>query len=146
MDEIYKEIDEINQGSDSNILTFFVATDLWRICIKQASLPWYDQDGIYIKFLKIVCKEKFNTEHTLSCKKGGFITSRYNQVRGTTANLLKMICSNVKIEPPLLPLSGESLWDRTANIRGSARVDLRQGGFGSLNKGIFWFKGFQPIS
>ena len=28
MDEIYKEIDEINQGSDSNILTFFVATDL----------------------------------------------------------------------------------------------------------------------
>ena len=48
-----------------------------------------------------------------------------------------MICSNVKIEPPLLPLSGESLSDRTANIRGSARVDLRQGGFGSLRKGIF---------
>ena len=68
--------------------------------------------------------QKFNVEHALSCKKGGFINIRHNQVKDITANLLKIICHNVKIKPPLLPLSGESLLERTANIQYSAWVDM----------------------
>ena len=52
--------------------------------------------------------QNFNVEQVLSCKKGGFITIRHNKVRGTLANLLKMIFNDVKIEPPLLPLSVDS--------------------------------------
>ena len=50
-----------------------------------------------------------------------FITIRQNKVRDTTTNL---ICDNVIIEPPLLPLSGESLSERKVNIQDSTRVDL----------------------
>ena len=48
------------------------------------------------------CGQKINFEQALSCKKGGFITIRHNQVRYITANLLKIISNDVKIEAPLL--------------------------------------------
>ena len=53
-----------------------------------------------------VSGQKFNVEHALSCKKGGFITIRHNDVRDTTTNLLKIIYNKVKIEPPLVPIPG----------------------------------------
>ena len=67
-----------------------------------------------------VCGQKIKVEHALSCKKGVFITIRHNQVSETTANLIKMICKDLKIKPPLLPLSGKSLSERTANIQDTA--------------------------
>ena len=85
-----------------------------------------------------MCAQTLNVEHTLSCKKGGFISIRHNQVRDTTKNLLKMICNDVKIEPPQLPLSGESLSERTANIQDSARVDLSARGFWIAGQKIFF--------
>ena len=85
-----------------------------------------------------VCEQKFNAEQALSCKKGRFIKIRHNQVRDTTAKLLKFICNDVKIEPPLLPLSGASLSERTACIQDTARVDLTVRGFlDSWTKDIF---------
>ena len=128
-------------------MTFFFATDWRRICIKQARLHWYDQGQVRISFastIRNLCAcvcvcvfasmcvcvcvcvrgQKFNV-HTLSCKKGGFITIWHNQVTGTTTNLLKIICTDVKTETPLLPLSGESLSERTGNIQYSACADLR---------------------
>ena len=85
-----------------------------------------------------MCAQTLNVEHTLSCKKGGFISIRHNQVRDTTTNLLKMICNDVKIEPPPLPLSGESLSERTANIQDSARVDLSARGFWIAGQKVFF--------
>ena len=48
-----------------------------------------------------VCGSPFSVEHALTCKKGGFVSSRHNEVRRSTTYLLKEICSDVE-EGPLL--------------------------------------------
>ena len=52
-----------------------------------------------------VCDVKFGLQHALSCKKGGFVTIPYNQVRNITATLLNEICNDIQIEPQLQNLS-----------------------------------------
>ena len=68
-----------------------------------------------------VCGVKFGLQHALSCKKGGFVTIRYNQVRNITATLLNEICNDVQIEPQLQILSGEHFDAKTANKHEDAR-------------------------
>ena len=85
-----------------------------------------------------MCGQKINVKHALSCKKGVFITIRHNQVRETTANLIKMICKDLKIKPPLRPLSGKSLSERTANIQDTAQVDLSAKGFWMAGRNVFF--------
>ena len=70
------------------------------------------------------CGSKFSIEHALSCKKGGFITLRHNQIRNITANLLKEVCRDVSIEPHLQELTGESLNERSAIVAAEARSDV----------------------
>ena len=36
-------------------------------------------------------------QHAMSCKKGGFITIRHNDLRDLTANLLTELCKDVDI-------------------------------------------------
>ena len=38
----------------------------------------------------------------MSCKKGGFIAIRHNDLRDLTVNLLTELCKDVNIEPQLL--------------------------------------------
>ena len=54
------------------------------------------------------CGARFNLRHALSCVKGGFISIRHNRIRDVTANLLKEVCRDVRIEPHLQPLTGET--------------------------------------
>ena len=64
----------------------------------------------------------------MSCKKGGFIYIRRNDLRDLTAliaNMMSEVCENTKIEPKLTPLSGGELQDRTSNNSNEARVDIR---------------------
>ena len=44
------------------------------------------------------CGKPYNIEHGLTCKKGGFISMRHNEVRYFTAELLKEVCHDVQIE------------------------------------------------
>ena len=48
---------------------------------------YYD---IPLKYLpsRCVCDQNFNLEHTLSCKKGGFIILRHNELRDFTTKQL----------------------------------------------------------
>ena len=39
--------------------------------------------------------------HALSCKKGGFVTLKHNELRDITAEMLGEICRDVKVEPML---------------------------------------------
>ena len=50
-------------------------------------------------------------------------------MRDLTANLLKIMCHNVLIEPTLQQLTGKSLQERTANITDEARADIAARGF-----------------
>ena len=71
-----------------------------------------------------VCGSKFDVNHALSCKRGGFVTLRHNEVRNITANLLNEVCNDVKIEPMLAELDGERIHETTGNRRREARLDV----------------------
>ena len=76
-----------------------------------------------------VCNAPFDVEHALSCKRGGFVLVRHNELRDLTADLLQVVCNDVEIEPQLQPLSGEHLHHRTAIRDESARLDVKARGF-----------------
>ena len=71
------------------------------------------------------CGDKFSIEHTLTCKKGGFVSLRHNSLRNLTANLLTSTCKDVSIEPQLTPLTGEVFTEKTANTSNDARLDVK---------------------
>ena len=70
------------------------------------------------------CGAAFNISHALSCKKGGFVSQRHNELRDMTADLLAEVCHDVSIEPQLNELSGETLVHRTANRSAEARLGV----------------------
>ena len=69
------------------------------------------------------CGNKFDICHALSCKKGGFITLRHNEVRDTTTDLLSDVCRGVDTEPYLEPLTGENL-QAPDILTDEARIDI----------------------
>ena len=72
------------------------------------------------------CGERFDLDHALNCKRGGFVILRHNNIRDFETNLLTQVCSDVEKEPSLQPLDGEI-------VRGAAedgaRPDIRARGF-----------------
>ena len=71
------------------------------------------------------CGSSFNVEHALSCKKGSFVSLRH--LRNVTAKLLSECCKDVRIEPQLQPLTGETL--ASSNTSDEARLDISARGF-----------------
>ena len=94
-----------------------------------------------------VCGVKFSLQHALSCKKGGFVTIRHNQVSNITATLLNEICNDIQIEPQLQSLSGEHFDAKTANKHEDARLYISARGFWcSGQKALFDVRVFNPIT
>ena len=89
-------------------------------------------DSVYLRFgiqlprlpVTCVCGSKFDVQHALSCKIGGFVGIRHNQVRDFTAEILDEVCNDVAIEPLLTPLSGEQFNLRSTITEEHARVDV----------------------
>ena len=48
-----------------------------------------------------VSGDSLNLQHALSCPKGGLVTTRHNELRNLTAEILSEVCKNVVIEPLL---------------------------------------------
>ena len=61
---------------------------------------------------------------------------RHNDIRDVEANLLKRVCNDVEIEPPLQLLTNEHL-ERDAINTDSARVDVRARGFWRRGQNAF---------
>ena len=59
---------------------------------------------------------------------------RHNELRDITANLLQKVSSDVQVEPPLQPLSGEHLYLRSANRDDGARLDVAATNFWSHDR------------
>ena len=82
---------------------------------------------------------KFDIQHSLSCKNGGFIyIIRHNDLRDLTANMTPEMCNDTEIEPKLTPLSGEELQGRISNNSNEARVYIRTGGFWERGQHAFF--------
>ena len=55
------------------------------------------------------CGSKFDVQQSMSCKKGGFITIRHNDLRDLRSRILSEVCYNTEIDAILVLLSGEDL-------------------------------------
>ena len=80
-----------------------------------------------------ICGNKFEIDHALSCKRGGFMIQRHNELRDITATLLTEVCHNVSTEPPLLP---EIFNYQTANTDSEVRLDIKARGFWNRGQGM----------
>ena len=105
--------------------------------------------GLPIKRLPsiCVCGSKFSVEHALNCKKGGFITSRHNELRRITAEFLKEVCLDVEEEPLLQEITGEVFQAKTAKIEKDARLDVAARGFWMRGQRAFCdIRVFNPLA
>ena len=75
------------------------------------------------------CGEIFDVTHALSCKKGGFVAERHDNVKNTLTTLLSKVCVDVESEPHLAPITREQFSYRTANTSDEARLDIKAKGF-----------------
>ena len=71
------------------------------------------------------------------CKRGGFIIQRHNELRDLEAELLKMVCYDVEVEPGLQPVTGEEL-NRGANQSHDARLDVHARGFWEYQRSAYF--------
>ena len=83
------------------------------------------------------CGEKFDLQHDLSCKKGGFVSLRHNLVRNITSSPLSEVCKDVRVEPQLQPLTGESLAPSTATGN-EVRLNVCARGFSQAGQMAFF--------
>ena len=91
------------------------------------------------------CGERNTLDHSLVCKKGGFVSMRHNQIRDLEAILMSEVCKDVQREPPLLPLSGEMFDLRSTNTASEARLDISARGiWNTVDKTFFDVRVFHP--
>ena len=84
------------------------------------------------------CGKPNSLDHSLICMKGGFVHLRHNQIRDLEIKMLREVCYDVKKEPPLLPLSGETLNRKSANRAPDARADISaRSVYNNLDKVLF---------
>ena len=71
---------------------------------------------------KCPCSQKYNLNHALNCKRGGFVVIRQINVRDFEIDLLKTIQNDVEIEPALQKIDNEGIDGQTKD---EARPDIR---------------------
>ena len=84
--------------------------------------------------MQCICGAQYNMQHALSYKKSGFITLIHNHIRNLTAELLSQVNKDVKTEPVLQSLTGETFEQRTASTSDDAGSILVQRSFGPNTK------------
>ena len=84
-----------------------------------------------------VCGDHFNVDHAMICKRGGFVIQRHNELRDLEAEMLRMVCSGVEIEPVLQDITGEEL-NRGAHAAPDARLDIVARGFWERQRSPFF--------
>ena len=67
------------------------------------------------------CGKRNSFDHIFVCKKGGYVNMRHNAVRDMEAKLMRKVCSDVKVEPMLIPTDAERATCTTAE---RARLDV----------------------
>ena len=81
------------------------------------------------------CGQRNSFDHILICKKGGYVSMRHNAIRDVEAKLLREVCSDVKVEPLLIPTDEEETAGNTA-LR--ARLDVSARGLWSRYERTFF--------
>ena len=91
-----------------------------------------------------VCGEENTIDHSMSCKRGGFVAVRHDCVRDFLTAELDKVCYDTKAEPHLLEVRGAKLPPGTTTEDG-ARLDIRTRGFwGPMDCTYFDVRVFNP--
>ena len=81
------------------------------------------------------CGNKNSIDHTLICKKGGYVFMRHNNIRDLNAELQREVCRDVVVEPSLIPIDNEEV----EGARGDgARPDVSSRGLWSTFERTFF--------
>ena len=81
------------------------------------------------------CGSKNDIDHTLICKKGGYVSMRHNTLRDLNCTLQREVCRDVVVEPPLLPLDQEEVEGAQGD---RARPDISSRGLWSTFERTFY--------
>ena len=71
------------------------------------------------------CGNKFDIQHSMSCKKGNVIFIWHNDSRELTTNMMLEVCKDTETEPKKILLSREELHGRMSNNSSKAKVDIK---------------------
>ena len=74
------------------------------------------------------CGVQFSVDHVMVCQRGGSIILLHNELRDLEAEMLRMVCNDVEVEPVLQEVTGETL-NHGANKAPDARLDIHARGF-----------------
>ena len=98
---------------------------LWKIKIVFYLKLYFTYNfGIKDAARKCVCGNDNLINHSLICKRGGYVSLRHNSLRDVLAELLETAgCKDVTIEPLLIPVNGREL-PAGANKAEGARLDV----------------------
>ena len=103
----------------------------------------YDIVGCLVAFLLSVFV--VTVDHAMNCSSSGFPTLCQNKFRDFT---VAEVCYDLAIELVLPPLSGQSFWYATANVKDEARLDVSALGFlgGCYQRTFFDARVFNPTA
>ena len=88
------------------------------------------------------CGQRNTVDHTLICKKGGYVAMRHNNLRDLNAEMQREVCRDVVVEPPLLPLDGEDV-QGTQGDRSAPDISSR-GLWSTFERTFFDVRVFHP--
>ena len=86
---------------------------------------------------------QFSVDHVMVCQLGIFIIQRHNELRDLEAEMLRMVCNNVEVEPVLQEVTEETL-NYGANKAPDARLDIHARGFWETEICILRRSGVSP--
>ena len=93
------------------------------------------------------CGKHNSIDHALTCPTGGYVIFRHNKIRDTFAKILKDVCTDVKTEPPLIPIDADFNKSLTGNRTDCARLDVSCVGIWSpLEKTLMDVRIFHPCA
>ena len=112
LDPDFRRINLLNQGKGAGSwLTTVPSKPLGFIFNKQEF-----RDSICLRYgwripntpSLCACGEKNSIDHSLSCKKGGYIHMIHNNIRNLDAEFMKEVCKDVKIKPGFIPIDNSN--------------------------------------
>ena len=83
------------------------------------------------------CGVQFSVDHAIVCQRGGFIIQRHNELRNLEAEMLRMVCNDVEVDPVLQEVTWETL-NHAANKAPDVRLDIHARGFWERQRSAFF--------
>ena len=80
---------------------------------------------------------QFSVDHAMVCQRGGFVIQGHNELRDLEAEMLRMVCNDVEVEPVLQEVTGETL-NHGANKAPDARLDIHARGFWERQRSVIF--------